>query len=168
MSIINTVSGQAPASSLSYPAILILAKVISQEINHEYSLAGLILKVKLQYFGHLMGRADSLEKTLLLGRTEGRRRRGQQRTTRWMATPTQWLWPWASSWRWVKDREAWHAAVHGVTKSRTWLRDWTTTKFSWSFNHREWLTNPFTLGALGQLHPASAWTRKDRAIHWHD
>ena len=68
MSIINTVSGQAPASSLSCPAILILAKVISQEINPEYSLAGLILKVKLQYFGHLMGRADSLEKTLLLER----------------------------------------------------------------------------------------------------
>ena len=106
MSIINTVSGQAPASSLSCPAILILAKVISQEINPEYSLAGLILKVKLQYYGHLMGRADSLEKTLLLGRIEGRRRRGQERMTRWMATPTQWMWPWASSWRWVKDREA--------------------------------------------------------------
>ena len=69
-------SGQAPASSLSCPAILILAKVMSQEINPEYSLVGLMLKLKLQYFGHLMGRTDSLEKTLMLGKIEGKRTRG--------------------------------------------------------------------------------------------
>ena len=68
---------------------------IWNEINPEYSLEGLILKLKLQYFGHLMGRVDSLEKTLLLGKTEGRRRRGWQR----MSSPTQWTWVWANSGR---------------------------------------------------------------------
>ena len=69
-----------------------------KEINPEYSLEGLVLKLKLQYFGHLIRRAYSLEKTLMLGKTEGRRRRGRQRT--WMTSPTQWTWIWASSGRW--------------------------------------------------------------------
>ena len=67
-----------------------------KEISPEYSLEGLMLKLKLQYFGHLMRRTDSLEKTLMLGKIEGQRRRGQQRV-RWMASPTQWTWVWASS-----------------------------------------------------------------------
>ena len=71
-----------------------------KEISHEYSLEGLMLKLKLQYFGHLMWRADSLEKTLMLGKIEGKGRRGRQRMRRWMATPTQWTWVWVNSGSW--------------------------------------------------------------------
>ena len=75
-------------------------------------MEGLKLKLKLQYFGHLMRRADSLEKTLMLGKIEGRRRRGQQRIRWLMASPTQWTWVWVDS-ELEMDREAWLAAVHG-------------------------------------------------------
>ena len=96
---------------------------ILKEISPEYSLEGLMLKLKLQYFGHLMWRTDSLEKTLMLGKIEGRRRRGRQRMRGWMTSLTQWIWVWVNSGRW------WWTGRPDVLQFMAWQRvghDWAT------------------------------------------
>ena len=111
---------------------------ILKDINPECSLEGLMLKLKLQYFGHLMRKSDSLEKSLMLGKMEGRRRRGRQRM-RWLGGITDAMnMNLRKLWEMVKDREPWHTAVHGVTQSQTRLGDWAVTMLTYCHYDVNW------------------------------
>ena len=108
---------------------------ILKEIDPEYSLNRLMLNLKLQCFDHLMWRVNSLEKTLMLGKTKAGGEGGDRGWDGWMASLTQWTWVWANSRRWWRTgKPGWRAAVHGVSKSQTWLSDWITI---WDGLYRE-------------------------------
>ena len=113
---------------------------ILEEISPGCSLEGRMLKPKLWYIGYFMWRANSLEKTLMLREIRAGREGGNRGWDSWMASLTQWTWIWTNSSEIVKDREAWHAAIHGIAKSQTTLSDWTTTTTLISWN---WISSAF-------------------------
>ena len=118
---------------------------ILKETSPGCSLEGLMLKLKLQYFGHLKQRADSFEKTLMLGKIKGGKRRGQQRVNGWMASPSQWTWVWVNcgSWWWT-GRPGMLQSMNGVAKSQTQLSNWTELNYLLNnniINQRDCLNN---------------------------